>query len=702
MNDGRVAETYTAQQLSTVIKQGGVMISYVMAGYPTQSETVPLLHTLSDAGTDIIELGVPFSEPVADGKVISEAAEIAIQNGTTLATIFTMVRQARDQGLGTPIVLMGYYHSFYSFGLDSVVVESQMAGVNGFLVVDLPLDLDDTFMKLATKYNRAMIPLISPTTPTSRICQLSTNTNDLHPPSFLYVVSGNGTTGSQTTLTSQTGIIVERIRKASNLPIAVGFGISTPEHATEVWKYSDGVVVGTAIIRVIRDTWEASCSDVSSQESKTDLPEVDWQPVTEFIRDITKYRPIAPLIKSPVILPNTLSTPHDSLTSTAYYGNFGGQYLPESLLQAHRDLEQWYGYLSNDPEFKASLDILLRDYVGRPTPLYRTRRLASGNPGVEIWLKREDLCFTGSHKLNNALAQAYLAKHMGKTRIIAETGAGQHGVATATACSLLELDCVVYMGETDIDRQSKNVTKMRLLGATVKSASNYQGRGTLRDAINGALRDWVTHVDTSYYLIGSAVGAHPYPTIVRDFQSVIGREAREQFTERTGGDPDVVVACVGGGSNAIGIFSEFLSDSVNTRLIGVEASGAASVSEGKTGILHGSRSLVVQTPEGGVAPTHSISAGLDYPGVSPIHAWLHRTGRVEYTTVTDQEAVEAFHRLNHQEGIPPALESAHAVAAALRLAKQGLDSTRNTPYRILVNLSGRGDKDIDRMSNTSE
>ncbi|NUR53968.1 MAG: tryptophan synthase subunit beta [Acidobacteria bacterium] len=374
-----------------------------------------------------------------------------------------------------------------------------------------------------------------------------------------------------------------------------------------------------------------------------------------------------------------------------YYGAYGGRFVPETLVAPVEELTAAYFRVRDDEAFRAELAGLLRHYVGRPTPLYEARRLTASLGGARVVLKREDLAHTGAHKINNALGQALLAVRMGKRRIVAETGAGQHGVATATACALLGLECHVYMGAEDMARQALNVFRMRLLGADVIEVT--AGARTLKDAINEAMRDWVTNVTTTYYLLGSVLGPHPYPLMVREFQSVIGSEARAQSLEQFGRLPDVVVACVGGGSNAMGIFDAFVNDSA-TRLIGVEAGGrgirsgehAARFAGGSAGVLQGTRSYVLQDEDGNVELTHSISAGLDYAAVGPEHAWLRDIGRAEYTWIDDAEALAAFQRLAREEGILPALESSHAVAHACRIAP-GLPRES----LLLVNLSGRGD-----------
>jgi tryptophan synthase beta chain len=365
------------------------------------------------------------------------------------------------------------------------------------------------------------------------------------------------------------------------------------------------------------------------------------------------------------------------MTTTGMYGTYGGRYVPETLIPALDELEAGWRAAQADPAFAAELEELGRSFGGRPTPLTRAERFA---PAKRLYLKREDLLHTGAHKLNNALGQAVLARRLGKRRIVAETGAGQHGVATATVCARFGFECIVYMGEEDMRRQRPNVERMELLGAEVRAVDF--GTRTLKEATSEAIRDWITNVETTHYLIGSCVGPAPYPEIVRELQSVIGREARKQFVAAEGRLPEVVVACVGGGSNAIGIFSAFVDDAV--RLIGVEASGAASLGIGHAGVLHGARSSVLADSDGQIVDAHSISAGLDYPGVGPEHAWLRDTGRAEYVRTTDEEALAAFRDLTRSEGIIPALEPAHALARVRELSEE----------HVLVCLSGRGDKDL--------
>lgn len=396
------------------------------------------------------------------------------------------------------------------------------------------------------------------------------------------------------------------------------------------------------------------------------------------------------------IIPQTSA--EDMPNEQGMFGEYGGRYVSETLIEPLDELEQAYSHYKNDPEFIAEFDADLAHYVGRPSPLYHAQRLSEKYAGAQIYLKREDLNHTGAHKINNTIGQALLAKRMGKPRIIAETGAGQHGVASATVAARLGLECVVYMGEQDIHRQAPNVYRMRLLGAEVVPVTS--GSKTLKDALNEALRDWVTNVDNTFYIIGTVAGPHPYPLLVRDFQAIIGREAKAQMFEQTGALPDALVACVGGGSNAIGLFHPFIEDK-DVKMIGVEAAGhgidtdkhSAPLNAGRPGVLHGNRTYLMEDDNGQIIETHSISAGLDYPGVGPEHSWLKDIGRVEYESVTDDEALAAFHELTRVEGIIPALESSHAVAYGTKLA-----STMRSDQKIIVNLSGRGDKDINTVA----
>ncbi len=392
---------------------------------------------------------------------------------------------------------------------------------------------------------------------------------------------------------------------------------------------------------------------------------------------------------------------YDLPDAKGHFGPYGGVFVSETLISALEDLKAAYAQFKDDPKFKAEYDYELKHYVGRPSPVYHARRWSEHFGGAQVYLKREDLNHTGAHKINNVIGQALLARHLGKPRVIAETGAGQHGVATATIAARYGMECVVYMGSEDIKRQEQNVFRMKLLGATVTPVES--GSKTLKDALNEAMRDWVTNVENTFYIIGTVAGPHPYPMMVRDFQSVIGREARVQMLEMAGRQPDAVLACVGGGSNAIGIFHDYIPDEA-VRLIGVEAAGhgletgkhAATLCAGRAGVLHGNRTYLLQDDNGQIIETHSISAGLDYPGVGPEHAWLKDSGRAEYVAVTDDEALQAFHKLCRLEGIIPALESSHALAYAAKIAPR-----MRKDQILLVNLSGRGDKDMHTVAEKS-
>ncbi len=392
---------------------------------------------------------------------------------------------------------------------------------------------------------------------------------------------------------------------------------------------------------------------------------------------------------------------YDLPDAKGHFGPYGGVFVSETLISALEDLKAAYAQFKNDPGFLAEFAYELKHYVGRPSPVYHARRWSEHFGGAQVYLKREDLNHTGAHKINNVIGQALLARHLGKPRVIAETGAGQHGVATATIAARYGMECVVYMGSEDVKRQAQNVYRMKLLGATVVPVES--GSKTLKDALNEAMRDWVTNVENTFYIIGTVAGPHPYPMMVRDFQSVIGKEAREQMPEMTGRQPDAVLACVGGGSNAIGIFHPYIIDE-SVRLIGVEAAGhgletgqhSATLCAGRSGVLHGNRTYLLQDENGQIIETHSISAGLDYPGVGPEHAWLKDSGRAEYVAVTDDEALEAFHKLCRLEGIIPALESSHALAYAAKIAPR-----MRKDQILLVNLSGRGDKDMHTVAEKS-
>lgn len=654
-------------------KNEAAFIPFVTAGYPSPDETVDLLLAMQSGGADIIELGMPFSDPQADGATIQHTNQVALGFDVNIPKCLSLVVDARSRGLTAPVVLMGYYNPVLQYGLEKLVQDAAAAGVDGFIIVDLPPEEGHPFVQACNKNGIAFVPLIAPTTTDERIQYLASAAS-----SFIYCVSVTGVTGSRGGLPADLGDLVARVRKQTDLPLAVGFGISDESQVGEVAALSDGVVVGSAIIKKI---------DSSQPDKRT-------KNLEEFTRELKAGAVVKDLERAwSKEVSQTPSLGPDETAEKKKFGEFGGRYIPETLAAAHVELELAWEEAKNDPSYLEELDYYRKDFIGGPTPLYFAKRLTEACGGAKIWLKREDLAHTGAHKINNAIGQALLAKRIGKKRIIAETGAGQHGVATATVCAMLGLECVVYMGAVDCERQKLNVFRMKTLGAEVVPVES--GSRTLKDAINEAMRDWVTNVRTTHYLIGSAVGPHPFPGIVRDLQSVIGRETRQQMLDQAGKLPDVVLACVGGGSNAIGTFAPFLEDTT-VQLVGVEAGGqglgalnSATLSLGSPGVLHGARTYVLQTPDGQTAKGSSISAGLDYPGVGPQHAFLKDSGRADYVAVTDDEALEGFNTLCKTEGIIPALETSHAVYQTLQVAKAlGADKD------IVVNLSGRGDKDM--------
>ena len=657
-------------------------VGFVTAGYPTREETVDIMLGMQKGGTDIIELGVPFTDPLADGASIQRTSEVALagDNPIKLSDCLSLTKAARAAGVTVPVVLMGYYNPFLMYGLDKLMDDSVASGVNGFIVVDLPPEEGMPFVKAANKRGLSYVPLVTPTSTDERIQQLASVAS-----SFLYVVSLAGVTGARAELPKELPVFVDRIRKFTKLPLAVGFGISSREQVAEVGEFANGVVVGSAICKAL-DTVKKGQTPAQSVEA--------------FVKSVTvpsakagKKRKLEGEAHTDKGAPKFKEVKESPME--AHFGEFGGRYVPETLVEAHRELEVAYAEAKADPAFQAQVAEMRKQYVGGPTPLYHAERLTKEMGGAQIWLKREELAFTGAHKINNAVGQGLLAKRLGKKRIIAETGAGQHGVATATVCALMGLECVVYMGKVDVDRQSLNVFRMKMLGAKVVPVES--GAATLKDAINEAMRDWVTNVETTHYLIGSAIGPHPFPTIVRDFQAVIGIEARQQCLDQIGRLPDIVVACVGGGSNAIGMFHAFVPDEA-VKLMGVEAGGdgvdtkrhSATLALGTPGVLHGTRTYLLQdTDTGQIIETHSISAGLDYPGVGPEHAYLKDSGRAQYVAVDDKQALEGFKTMCRTEGIIPALEPSHAIYQTMQLAK-----SMRPDQIVCLNLCGRGDKDM--------
>ena len=571
------------------------------------------------------------------------------------------------------------------------------------------------------------VPLIAPSTSVDRIKHLASLAD-----SFIYVVSKMGTTGASTAVSASLPELLTRIRSITStqqrdIPLAVGFGVATREHFVQVGEEADGVVIGSKLVTLIRDAEAGKradaarefCEEITGKKTGF-LPRSKKREPLMRIKDVVNMPDSVPVPKLDAVvngnghahhgangsvIPNGKAIPGFDATvdpktgilRPPRFGKFGGQYIPEALYECHRQLEQAYLEAINDPEFWKEFESYY-EYIGRPSELYYASRMTEKAGGARIWFKREDLNHTGSHKINNAVGQVLLARRLGKTRIIAETGAGQHGVATATACAKFGLECVVYMGSEDVRRQSLNAFRMKMLGAKVVAVES--GSKTLKDAINEANRDWVTNVHNTHYCVGSAIGPHPFPSLVRDLQSIIGKEVKQQMQEQRGKLPDAVIACVGGGSNAIGIFHPFVEDK-SVRLIGVEAGGdgvdtnrhSATLSKGTPGVLHGVRTYLLQSPDGQITETHSISAGLDYPGVGPEHAFLKDSGRAEYRVATDEEALRGFKICTELEGIIPALETSHALIVALSEAAQmGKDQD------LVVSLSGRGDKDVEQIA----
>eukprot|EP01126_Amoeba_proteus_P029411 TRINITY_DN28_c0_g1_i7.p1 TRINITY_DN28_c0_g1~~TRINITY_DN28_c0_g1_i7.p1 ORF type:complete len:711 (-),score=123.79 TRINITY_DN28_c0_g1_i7:163-2196(-) len=661
----KIRETFVKAKQS----QRAVFIAYFTAGHPSIEDTIPIMLAFQQAGVDIIEVGVPHSDPIGDGHTIQASSVVAIENGMTTSLVIEIVAQARKQGLVVPIVLMGYTNPFYKYGEERLVQDCKRAGVDGFIVVDSPPEACRNFISICNSEGISFIPLVAPTTSPERMRKISSIAD-----SFVYCVSLLGVTGRRSNVSTELVKFIQDVRNNVEWPIAIGFGVSTREIKDHYSTLGEGVVVGSVFVETLNNA-------EPNKRAKDIFDQAEY-----FCKDPTPV-----VLDPPRVVINELK-PQLQEPSSSIFGSFGGRYVPETLMSALEELQEAYNMASKDPLFQDAIKSTY-SYVGRPTPLYHATNL-SKEGGAQIWLKREDLSHTGAHKINNAIGQALLAKRMGKTRIIAETGAGQHGVATATICAKMGFECCVYMGEVDIARQSLNVFKMKLLGATVIPVTT--GSKTLKDAINEAMRDWVTNIRTTHYLVGSAIGPHPFPTIVRDFQSIIGKETKVQALESIGRLPDYVLACVGGGSNAIGMFHPFIGES-SVKIIGVEAAGhgvettehCATLQKGTIGVLHGTRTMLMQSSDGQISGTHSISAGLDYPGVGPEHSWLQESGRATYVSIDDKEAMVGFRALTRKEGIIPALESSHALSYALLLAK-----TLDPSKIIIVCLSGRGDKDM--------
>ncbi|KAK9473031.1 tryptophan synthase beta subunit-like PLP-dependent enzyme [Dipodascopsis tothii] len=665
-------------------------VTFVTAGFPSKEATVDILKGMQDGGVDIIELGIPFTDPIGDGSAIQTSNTIALENGVTLPQTLDYVRQARAAGVTLPIVLMGYVNPILAYGEEKFVQDAREAGANGFIVVDFPPEEAIKFREYCTKYGLSYVPLVAPSTTDARLKILSDIAD-----SFIYVVSRMGTTGATGKLSSGLPELCARVRKfAGDTPLAVGFGVSTREHFVTVGEVADGVVIGSKLVTLIGDAAKGSegsvaeeyCASICGLKERADKTTVAAAALAADSTTPAARKSLAVVSAAEIVrqFPDR-------------FGEFGGQYVPEALVDCLAELEAGFEQAVNDPSFWEEYRSFY-SYIGRPGKLHKADRLTEHAGGANIWLKREDLNHTGSHKINNALGQVLIARRLGKTAVIAETGAGQHGVATATMAAKFGMKCTIFMGAEDVRRQALNVFRIRLLGATVVPVT--AGTQTLRDAVNESMRSWVTNLDTTHLVIGSAIGPHPFPTIVRTFQSVIGNETKEQMLEYRGKLPDAVVACVGGGSNSTGMFYPFSKD-LSVRLLGVEAGGdgidtpkhSATLSAGSKGVLHGVRTYVLQNEDGQITDTHSVSAGLDYPGVGPELAYWKDSGRAEYIACDDAHAFEGFRLLSQLEGIIPALESSHAVWGAIELAK-----TMKPDQDIVICLSGRGDKDVESVA----
>lgn len=667
-------------------KEGrNALINFITAGFPTIEDTVSVLKGMQNAGVDIIELGVPFTDPIADGPTIQYANNIALENGITVSCCLELVSKARAEGVTVPILLMGYYNPILKYGEEKMIKDSSESGANGFIVVDLPPEEAIKFRSLCSKFGMSYIPLVAPVTSDERM-KTMTEIAD----SFIYVVSRMGTTGANTSISSDIGELCKRVKNfAKDKPIAVGFGVSTREHFLMVGESADGVVIGSKVVTVIGN----------SEPGKRG--EIAYNYVRSILGEDFKVTPPPASKRSPGKALEFAFDSHLAEEEHKYnprFGDFGGQYVPEALHTCLVQLEKGFESCVSDPDFWNEFRSLY-SYIGRPSSLHKAERLSQFAGGAQIWLKREDLNHTGSHKINNSLAQVLLARRLGKSRIIAETGAGQHGVAAATAAAKFGMPCTVFMGAEDVRRQALNVFRMKILGASVVAVEN--GTKTLRDATSEAFRFWVSNLESTHYVVGSAIGPHPFPTLVRTFQSIIGQETKEQFKVLNSGKlPNAVVACVGGGSNSSGIFSPFEKD-LDVQLLGVEAAGdgldtqrhSATLTAGIPGVFHGVRTYVLQNQDGQIRDTHSVSAGLDYPGVGPELAYWKTSGRADFIAATNAEALQGFRWLSEFEGIIPALETSHAIFGAVQLAK-----TMTKDNNIVLNLSGRGDKDVQSVA----
>ncbi|KGO65650.1 Aldolase-type TIM barrel [Penicillium italicum] len=681
------------------------LITYVTAGYPTVSETPGIMLSMQAGGVDIIELGIPFTDSVTEDSTIRQANAKALENGVQISHILQMVKSARTQGLAVPVLLIGYYKPVreHPYGEEKLLRDCKAAGVDGLIIVDLPTENTVQFYVRCKSKGLSYIPLVSSSTPNVQI-EMICNMAD----SFICIVSRMGISGAHEKPYGRVAHLVDRVNEhtGSSVPIAVGFGVDTRQEFIDLSRAADGIVIGSPIVYILGN----AAPGTGAQKVKGYCLRVSGRTENQIVITERRKQANQPMSSTTVYLSydGAGDTPEDTNKATnisginTHLGAFSGQYVPESLMEGLTELEDGFKAANADPTFWAEINSYAA-YANRPSSLHLAPRLTAHAGGARIWLKREDLNHTGSHKINNALGQILLARRLGKTSIIAETGAGQHGVATATLCAQFGMKCTIFMGSEDFEREALTVLHMRILGAVVVpvDAMCSGEKGTLRDAVNEAFRVWAMEVKTTHFVIGSAFGPHPYPTIVRTFQTVIGTETRNQFGAMNAGRlPDAVVACVGGGSNAVGMFYPFLGDS-SVALVGVEAGGGRSMAEQHSaslgresvGVLHGMRTFLSWDEDGENGHTHHVSAGLDYPGVGPELSSWKESGRATFIRANDPDVMVAFSLLSQLEGVMPALESSYAVAGAVCVAKE-LGPGRD----VVICLSGRGDKDVETVA----
>ncbi|PWY88109.1 tryptophan synthase beta chain [Aspergillus sclerotioniger CBS 115572] len=670
-----IRETFTDSKR----KGRPVLVTFVTAGFPTPEETPDIMLGLQAGGADIIELGLPFTDAVADGTLVQQASMTAIKNGVTVHSISLMVQEARNRGLHIPILFMGYYNPIYHYGEANFVADCSKAGVDGFIVVDLPVEDAVRFRNLCVGAGCSYIPIIAPCTPDDRIKLLCCMAD-----SFVYLVSRMGVTGMRGELDTQLPGMIRKVKKLGGNPrVAVGFGIESRDQFLKITSVADGAIIGSCLLN---DLARAPSGKRPEAARKFCLR----------MRGIRDHADGSMGLGQNPRSPPDQTTLHfvgpkkHTVTKRDIPGPYGGQYVPEAMVKCLSDLESSFRAAVKDPQFWKEYESYY-SYVGRPSGLHKASRLSAFAGGATIWLKREDLNHTGSHNINNALGQVLLARRLGKKNIIAETGVGYHGLATAAVCAKLDMNCTIYMGLHDMQHEPENVFMMRAMGATVLPVRS--GAGSMCDAIDEAFRACIADINNNYYVIGSAVGPHPLPAIVRTFQSAIGKETKAQFREQTGKLPDAIVACVGGGSNAVGMFHPFVGDK-SVRLIGVEREAeAASLGGGSVGVLHGSKTYILQDEDGQIRKPQSIFMGMNYPGVGPELASWKDSGRATFFSATGSQVLEGFRRMGELEGIVPALESSHAIWGAIQVAKE-MGPKKN----VVLCVSGRGDKQVQTVA----